>query len=309
MELGEMLRAARKAAGIGLREMAERVNSTPAYLSMIEEGKRPALPEIVAAYERELGAAVMVSGRTDGELAALEWANRVSASDIGGDSLDRLEAAVDDLASAYTTQRPDELLAEVQRHLTYAKLMLDGKTTLTQHRRLVVAVGWLSLLAGTCHVDLGELEAARVRITVADSISEEAAHPVISAWCLETRAWQRLISGNFTGAAEGGPIVLTPGLGSGVNYRPVYGTDSNVCSVTHLRWCLRPPRRPIRPRNSGGVGFGLCGRSRFAGISWGRSLRPVAVLCSRLRSAGWYCRRPGRQRRWGWCWRRVGCRR
>ncbi|MGW4123642.1 helix-turn-helix domain-containing protein [Nocardia sp. NPDC004711] len=202
MELGALLRGAREAAGFSLREMALRTNYTVAYLSMIENGKRAALPDIVSAYEREIGAAVTDSDSADGQLAALEWANRVSTSDISGDALDRLELAVDDLAAGYTTSKPDHLLAEVQRHLTYARLMLDGKTTLTEHRRLLVAVGWLSLLAGTCHVDLGELKAAHARISVADSISEESEHPVISAWCLETRAWQRLIDGDFARAVE-----------------------------------------------------------------------------------------------------------
>ncbi|WP_162140621.1 helix-turn-helix domain-containing protein [Nocardia cyriacigeorgica] len=50
-----MLRAAREAAGVGLREIARRTHYSPAYLSDIERGKRPAPADVVAAYETALG--------------------------------------------------------------------------------------------------------------------------------------------------------------------------------------------------------------------------------------------------------------
>lgn len=50
-----MLRAAREAAGAGLREIARRTHYSPAYLSDIERGKRPAPADVVAAYETALG--------------------------------------------------------------------------------------------------------------------------------------------------------------------------------------------------------------------------------------------------------------
>ncbi|BEK88200.1 helix-turn-helix domain-containing protein [Nocardia seriolae] len=50
-----MLRAAREAAGLGLREMARRTHFTASYLSLIETGRRPVTAEIVAAYEGTLG--------------------------------------------------------------------------------------------------------------------------------------------------------------------------------------------------------------------------------------------------------------
>ncbi|MBL1075827.1 helix-turn-helix domain-containing protein [Nocardia sp. 2] len=203
MELGAMLKSAREVAGIGLREVARQTNYTPSYLSMVEKGTRPALPEIVAAYERVLGPdAILTDGRTDGELEALAWAQRVSSSDVGGGVLEGLERRVDDLASAYTNTAPGELLVEVAQHLRLAGRMLDGKTTLAQHRRLVVAVGWLSVLASTCHIDLGELRAADARLGVAKGIAAEAEHREIAAWILETRAWQKLISGDFVAAVE-----------------------------------------------------------------------------------------------------------
>lgn len=196
MESGSLLRTAREAAGIGLREIALLTHYSPSYLSLIESGKRAVPAAVVAAYQSVL------EESADGEHAGAEWIRRVAASDIGGDALDRLAAAVDDLAAAYPTTPPVLLLADIRQHLGYASRLMDSRKTLTQHRRLLVTVGWLSLLACTCHIDLGELSAAAARGHAARDIAEEAEHPEISAWCLETRAWQQLTNGAYAAAAE-----------------------------------------------------------------------------------------------------------
>ncbi|GAB0103505.1 hypothetical protein JMUB6875_24780 [Nocardia sp. JMUB6875] len=198
-----MLRAAREAAGIGLREMARRTHFNASYLSLIETGRRPVTAEVVAAYERTLGRdAVVGSEATDEGLAALEWMQRVAGSDIGGGSLERLESTVDDLAAAYPTTRPEELLAQVDQHLGLAARMMEGKKTLTEYRRLMVAVGWMSLLAGTCQIDLGQPRAAAARLRLAREIADEAGHPEIAAWCLETSAWSHLTAADFPAAVQ-----------------------------------------------------------------------------------------------------------
>lgn len=196
MESGALLRAAREAAGVGLREIAALTHYSPSYLSLIERGKRDIPADVVAAYQSALGESA------NGEQAGAEWIRRVAASDIGGDALDRLEAAVDDLASAYPTTPPAVLLADIRRHLGYAARLMDSRKTLAQHRRLLITVGWLSLLACTCHIDLGETSAAAARGHAARDIADEAGHPEISAWCLETRAWQLLTAGQFAAAAK-----------------------------------------------------------------------------------------------------------
>jgi hypothetical protein len=67
---------------------------------------------------------------------------------------------------------------------------------------LLVTVGWLSLLASTCHIDLGEASAAAARGHLAWKLADEAGHREIAAWCLETRAWNQLTDGKFAEAAE-----------------------------------------------------------------------------------------------------------
>jgi hypothetical protein len=131
------------------------------------------------------------------EIDAIELARRAVASDIGRETLERLELAVDDLASAYPRTPPGQLLGRVRRHLEYVGRLLDGRKTLTEHRRLLVAGGWLSLLGATCHIDLKQYPAAAARLRTAAQLASDAEHPEIRAWCLETEAWQALTEGEF----------------------------------------------------------------------------------------------------------------
>lgn len=200
---GAQLRAAREAGGLSLAALAARTHYSKALLGMLETGQRQIRPEHVAAYADAVGiGSALFIEPSDGEQAATEWMRRASVSDIGGDTLERLEMAVDDLAAAYPTTPPGELLDRIRRHLGFAGRLMDSRKTLAQHRRLLAAVGWLSLLASTCHIDLGAQSAAAARGHLAWKLAEEAGHGEIAAWCLETRAWNQLTNGKFAEAAE-----------------------------------------------------------------------------------------------------------
>ncbi len=133
----------------------------------------------------------------DNEIEALELARRAAASDVGTETLRRLQEAVDDLAVSYPRTPPAELLERVRRHLAYVVGLLDARKTLAEHRGLLVVGGWLSLLGATCHVDLHERSAASARLRTAAGLAEEAGHAEIAAWCLETEAWQALTDGDY----------------------------------------------------------------------------------------------------------------
>ncbi|MFK4036856.1 helix-turn-helix transcriptional regulator [Nonomuraea wenchangensis] len=133
----------------------------------------------------------------DDEWDALDLARRAASTEVGRETLERLELAVDDLAVAYPRTPPRELLERVRRHLSYVSLLLDSKKTLIEHRRLLVAGGWLSLLAATCLIDLRWFPAAAARLRTAAQLAEETEHREIAAWCLETEAWQVLTEGDF----------------------------------------------------------------------------------------------------------------
>ncbi|MGW3347780.1 hypothetical protein ACWDA3_31175 [Nonomuraea rubra] len=131
------------------------------------------------------------------EIDAIELARRAAASDVSRETLERLELAVDDLASDYPRTPPSQLLGRVRRHLEYVTRLFDGRKTLAEHRRLLVTGGWLSLLAATCHIDLRQYPAAAARLRTAGQLAGHAGHDEIRAWCLETEAWQALTEGEF----------------------------------------------------------------------------------------------------------------
>jgi hypothetical protein len=63
-----------------------------------------------------------------------------------------LAETLDDLATAYPGTPSAVLLDRVRGYLSYVTRLLDAKTTLAGHRRLLVVGGWLSLLAATCRI-------------------------------------------------------------------------------------------------------------------------------------------------------------
>lgn len=222
----EALASARRAAGLSQEEMAHRVGVDRATVQRWERGGTVPQPQyrrelaealgvLVGEVHQLLGVAnhtvtsvqpvtipaVTIPAVTD-EIDALELVHRATASDVTTPTLDLLDGAVDDLASSYAATAPAVLLDRVRTHLGYVGALLDGRATLSQRRRLLVSGAWLSLLAGTLHVDLDQQAPAVARLGAADSLALEAGHDAIRAWVLETRAWQVLTLGRFGDAAQ-----------------------------------------------------------------------------------------------------------
>lgn len=206
MHEGEHLRAAREAAGISLRHLASRAHFTPSYLSLVETGKRPVTPRLVLAYEHVLGPDILRRDTSDDDPSVERWTAWSTATDIPGGVLDHLEHSVDDLARAYPVTAPAAVLESVLKRMRLARTMLERKKTLGEHRRLMAALGWFSVLAAACHVDLGDPLAARQRLRVARDISLAAEQPEITAWAMATMAWQQLTDGDFTVAATAAQV-------------------------------------------------------------------------------------------------------
>jgi tetratricopeptide (TPR) repeat protein len=158
-------------------------------------GQRRALGERLSAFRE-------AAGLTADEEAAAELARRVAASDIGDETLTRLELIVDDLAAKYPVTPPAELLVRLRRHLSYVSTLMDTRRTLAQHRRLLVIAAWLSLLAATVHIDLKQANAAVARLRTAASLAQQAGHNEIRGWCHETEAWRVLSDGDYHRALE-----------------------------------------------------------------------------------------------------------
>ncbi|HEY2764512.1 MAG TPA: helix-turn-helix transcriptional regulator [Pseudonocardiaceae bacterium] len=215
------LRGLRDRSGLSLGELAKLAHVHRGYLGHIEHGQRWPSRRIVEALDSALSArrtlldawtTVEASRSTvvratanpvdSGELEAVELARRVAASDLGSETLVRLEAAVDDLATAYPVTASDELLDRVRLHLGYVSRLTDARATLDERRRLLVVGGWLALLAATLHIDLEQRRPARSWLDTATSLAEQTGHDEIHAWRYETEAWQVLTGGDYRSAVE-----------------------------------------------------------------------------------------------------------
>ena len=219
-DFGDELRRTMTRRAVGVRELARQVPCNPGYLSNLRAGNKHPSPQLAARLDDllesggHLAALAGPQSRTsplhpepenrfaDDEIAALELARRASASDVGDDVTERLELIVDDLAVAYPGTAPEGLLTRVRVHLGYACVLIDARTTLAQHRRLLVTSAWLSLLAATCLIDLHRDHAAYAHLRTAAQLARETGNAEIAAWCLETQAWHILTTGNYQQAID-----------------------------------------------------------------------------------------------------------
>jgi transcriptional regulator with XRE-family HTH domain len=222
------LRELRQVRGLSQRKLAEQAFSSKSELSRLERGTTTPTVETATHLDKALDAggelAEMVvepatvgpdaaSGTvrrgilasehaTDGavdidaEIEAVELARRVQASDVSDQTLTRLQQMADRMAMAYAAALPDELLPQVRQHLGYVTSLVDARMTIAQRRRLLVAGGWLALLAATLHIDLRQGGgAAEAWLATAEQMAGHVGHNEILAWCYETRAWDMLTDG------------------------------------------------------------------------------------------------------------------
>lgn len=197
---------------IGVRELARAVFCHPGHISKLRSGQAKPSPELAAAIDHHLGAdgalaallpvQGMVALPDDDVISAIELERRALHSDVSDRTVERLELAVDDLAVAYPRTPPGDLLSHVRQHLEYTAGLLAGKTTLAQHRRLLVSGGWFALLAATVLIDLHEDSAGVAYLRTAQQMARETEHAEIAAWVLETRAWMALTGGDYMTAVE-----------------------------------------------------------------------------------------------------------
>ncbi|MFJ2609685.1 helix-turn-helix domain-containing protein [Streptomyces sp. NPDC087425] len=204
IDFGSEVRTALKAQGKSLRGAAKELHYDVAYLSRVLNGKQAPSSELTQAINEYLGLALEVedSGTRDDEMDAWELARRAQASDVGNATLERLERAFDGLAMSYPKANPEDLLRQVRKHSAYVGKMLDGRKTLSQHRRLLVVGGWLSLLGATAHIDLIQDDAATALLETAATLARESGHREIEAWCYETEAWRVLTNGDYVQAVD-----------------------------------------------------------------------------------------------------------
>ncbi len=208
---GDELAQLMAARGIGTNELARRSHYAAGHISNLRSGAKRPSPECAAELDAILGAdgrltALAPSSKGEpsapdiladpgGDLALIELARRAEASDLGGSTVELLQASADRLCRDYPTVDPRVLSGHARTHLGYVTDLLGKRVTLAQHRDLLAVAGWLSaLLACTCY-DAGDPGAAETARRMVRQFGEHAGHGELIAWSFEIAAWYALVEG------------------------------------------------------------------------------------------------------------------
>ncbi|WP_040865730.1 helix-turn-helix domain-containing protein [Nocardia exalbida] len=199
--LGPALRAAREAAGVGLREFARRTHWSAAYLSQIERGLRPLSDEIRQAYAAALGtdpeALMPLPG--DPLRIAHEWLlsdpppveHMASGRRVGSGLADEMERRVVKLRRLDDVVGGTTLHPVVRCDLDAARVVVrDGSHAPNTRRRLLRVVGELSQLGGWVYADAGHYrQAQRVYLDGVTAATEAGDRP-LAGQLLSTLSYQ-----------------------------------------------------------------------------------------------------------------------
>lgn len=212
--VGERIRSLRRRRGISQRVLADLAGYSTSYLQKLEAGARPLDSLSVAGRIAEalgvqvgelLGGTVEVKPRApedDLGMDPVELMRRAERSDVGGDTLDTIDATVDRLCRDYAREPAGVLLVKVRRRLRYVVGLLSGRTRLDEHRRLLAAAGWLAVLRSVLEFDVRNRGAADASRDLALRLGVQAGHPEIVAWSFEVEAWWALVDERWRDAVD-----------------------------------------------------------------------------------------------------------
>jgi transcriptional regulator with XRE-family HTH domain len=174
------------------------------------DGDEPAL-ELVAPDARP--------GSDGAVFEAVEVARRAEASELGPGTLAGVERTMARLRDAAAGTPPGALLPAVLAQLGYVGRLLERRPNLAQHRRLLVAAGWLSVLVAQLSFEAGDREAAEASRDAAFRLARQAGHAELAAWSVEALALWALADGRLTDAlklAQSGQDLAPPASAAAV---------------------------------------------------------------------------------------------
>jgi len=134
----------------------------------------------------------------------LELTRLAEVSDIGAGTIEALHETADLLCRAYPSTPAAVLRDRTKRRLQHVIRLLGGRSTLSQHRELLVAAGWLAVLLGCLHYDQGEREEAEAARQAAYQWARQAGHAELMGWAYEMSAWFALVDGRYEQLIEFG---------------------------------------------------------------------------------------------------------
>jgi transcriptional regulator with XRE-family HTH domain len=211
MAFGERLREYRDHRGWSLADLARATNYSRSYLSNVENGRKTATEDLARAVDKALRAKGQLITAARQAVAAklkdMPWQTaelvaRIQASDTTSNTIESLQSTVEELCCQYNRRDALELRSEAHEWLQHVGGLLKRPVGLRAHQDLLVAGGWLALLAGCVEYDLGMGTAAESTRVAAMQLGLEAGHPEIVGWGHEMTAWFALTQGRFKQAVD-----------------------------------------------------------------------------------------------------------
>jgi hypothetical protein len=127
----------------------------------------------------------------------LELTRMAECSDIGAGTIEALNETADLLCRAYPSTPAATLRDRTKRRLQHVIRLLGGRSTLNQHRELLVIAAWLAVLLGCLHYDLGEREEAEAARQAGCQWAKQAGHGELMGWAFEMSAWFALVESRY----------------------------------------------------------------------------------------------------------------
>jgi len=131
-----------------------------------------------------------------------ELVQRIRRPSVDNTALDALALTVEQLCCVYAQRDANELITESREWLSRITHLLDERLTLTQHKDILDAAGWLTLLIGCMEYDTDQHQAAEATRVGALQLAVEANNVVLTGWAHEMRAWFALTKGRYRDVIE-----------------------------------------------------------------------------------------------------------
>ncbi len=135
-----------------------------------------------------------------------ELVQRLRRSSVDDTTLDALALTVEQLCCDYAHSDETELITESQKWLSWITNLLGERLTLTQHKDVLDAAGWLTLLIGCLEYDIGQPRAAEATRVAALQLASEANNVALTGWGHEMRAWFALTKGRYREVIEAAQV-------------------------------------------------------------------------------------------------------
>ncbi len=145
-----------------------------------------------------------------------ELVQRVRRSSVDNSTLDALALTVEQLCCEYVSRDPYDLIRESREWLTRVTALLDERISFAQHRDILDAAGWLTLLVGCLEYDTGQAPQAEATRIGALQLSNEAGNQPVAGWAHEMRAWFAITNGRFGDVIEAAQAGLDAAPGRSV---------------------------------------------------------------------------------------------